>query len=83
MKLNWKIRIRNPVFWLTAVPSISALLFSLLGLLGKVPFFTEDMLIKVLSTVISLLSTLGVLIDPTTKGLCDSEDVLCKNGKKQ
>lgn len=81
MKINWKLRLRNPIFWLTAVPSLTAVIYSVLGLFGIVPRFSEDMLINVITTIITLLSALGVLVDPTTKGLCDSDSVLC-GGKK-
>lgn len=76
MKINWKVRARNPLFWLTVIPSFITLIYSILGLFNVVPSVSQDNLIKVMSTVISTLTTYGVLIDPTTKGTCDSKDAM-------
>ena len=73
MKINWKVRIKNPVFWLTAVPAVLTMVYTILGLFGIVPALSEDTLINALTAIISVLSALGVLVDPTTKGVQDSE----------
>ena len=73
MKINWKVRIKNPVFWLTAVPAVLTMVYTILGLFGIVPTLSEDTLINALTAIITVLSTLGVLVDPTTKGVQDSE----------
>lgn len=77
MKINWKVRLRNPIFWLTAIPALAAFVYSTLGIFGVVPSFSEDVAVNIGSAAVSALTALGVLIDPTTKGMCDSEDVLC------
>lgn len=76
MKINWKVRLRNPVFWLTFIPAVTAFVYSLLGLFGVVPRFTEDSVLNIGSTAVSALTTIGVLVDPTTKGVCDSKEAL-------
>lgn len=76
MKINWKVRLKNPVFWLTVIPSVIALVYTVLGLFGVVPSVSEDILVNAVTAVISALTTIGVLVDPTTKGLCDSERAL-------
>ena len=73
MKINWKIRLRNPVFWLTAVPAVLAMVYTLLGLFGVVPTITKDMLLNALMAVVEALTVLGVLVDPTTPGTNDSD----------
>lgn len=76
MKINWKVRIKNPVFWLTAVPAVLTVVYTILGLFGIVPTISEDTIINALTAIISALSALGVLVDPTTKGVQDSERAL-------
>lgn len=76
MKINWKVRLKNPVFWLTAIPAVIALIYTLLGLFGVVPTISEDKLVNAVTAIISALTTIGVLIDPTTKGVCDSDKAL-------
>ena len=76
MKLNLKVRLKNPVFWLTIVPAIIALVYSILGMLDIVPSIAESTVTELLTTIITVLTTLGVLVDPTTKGVADSERAL-------
>lgn len=76
MKINWKVRLKNPVFWLTVIPAVIALVYTVLGLFGVVPTISEDTLVNAVTAIISALTTVGVLIDPTTKGVGDSERAL-------
>ncbi|MCM1364398.1 MAG: phage holin [Faecalibacterium sp.] len=73
MKINWKVRLKNPVFWLTAIPSIVAVVYTILGLFGVVPTVTEDTILNAVTAIITVLSAVGVLVDPTTKGVQDSD----------
>ena len=70
--INWKVRIRNPIFWATVVPAAVSFIYCVLGAFGIVPALTESMVLNVTSAIITMLTTLGVLIDPTTAGICDS-----------
>lgn len=72
MKLNLKVRIKNPVFWLTMIPALASFVYTMLGLFGIVPSISEDTLTNALTAIITALTTLGVLTDPTTKGVSDS-----------
>lgn len=76
MKINWKVRLRNPVFWLTAVPAVVSAVYTLLGLFGVVPSISEDVLVKAVTAIVTGLAALGVLVDPTTAGVTDSEQAL-------
>lgn len=76
MKLNLKVRLKNPVFWLTIIPAIIALVYSILSMLDIVPSIAESTLTEFATTIITLLTTLGVLVDPTTKGVADSKRAL-------
>ena len=73
MKLNLKVRLKNPVFWLTIVPAVAAFCYAILGAFGVVPSISEDVLVNALTAIITALTTLGVLVDPTTSGVNDSE----------
>ncbi len=76
MKINWKVRLKNPVFWLTVIPAGIALVYTVLGLFGVVPTISEDTLVNAVTAIISALTTVGVLVDPTTKGVGDSDRAL-------
>ncbi len=70
MKINWRVRLRNKTFWLTLVPSL-VLLTQQLGL-NWVPENWES----IFSTVMAILTVVGIINDPTTAGITDSEQAL-------
>lgn len=76
MRINVKVRLNNPMFWLTIIPAAATFIYSLLGCFDIVPPISEDILVKSLTTIITALTTLGVLVDPTTKGVGDSEKAM-------
>ena len=73
MKINFKVRLKNPVFWLTAIPAGIAFIYAVLGVFGIVPTISEDAIVNILTAIVSALTTLGVLVDPTTEGINDSD----------
>lgn len=73
MKLNLKVRMKNPVFWLTIIPAVIAFVYSIIGIFGIVPSISEDVVVNALTAIVTALTTLGVLVDPTTSGVSDSE----------
>lgn len=72
MNINWKVRIKNPVFWTTVIPAVVTCVYAVLGALGIVPVLTENMVLNIVAAIITALTTLGVLVDPTTAGISDS-----------
>lgn len=72
MNINWKVRIKNPVFWLTIIPAVVTCVYAILGACGIVPALTENMVLNIATAIVTALTTLGVLVDPTTNGLSDS-----------
>ena len=73
MKINWKARLKNKAFLITFITLIIAFVYQVLGMFDVVPSISEDSLVNFLTILINILATLGVLVDPTTKGLSDSE----------
>ena len=70
--INWKVRIKNPVFWTTVIPAAVSFIYCVLGAFGIVPALTESMVLNIAAAIVTALTTLGVLVDPTTTGMCDS-----------
>ena len=73
IKINWKVRFRNPVFWTSFISALAAFVYTVLALFDVAPAISEEEVIKVVSVLISALTTLGVLVDPTTHGVKDSD----------
>lgn len=69
-KINWGVRLRNRTFWWTLVPLV-VLLAQQLGF-NWVPENWE----AVFGTVMSILTVVGIINDPTTDGIADSEQAM-------
>ena len=70
MNINWKIRLQRKSFWLALV-SLTVLLTQQL----HITVFTENWA-DILNTILSIFVLIGVINDPTTSGLTDSERAL-------
>lgn len=72
MKMNWKVRFRNKT-WLTMFISlIIGFVFNMLKLFDVVPVVTENTLVTIAAQILEFLGLIGVLVDPTTAGIGDS-----------
>ena len=73
MKLNWKVRFKNKI-WLGSFCSlIIGFIYSLLALFDVFPQVTESLVLQLLNQVLTFLGLIGVIVDPTTAGLGDSD----------
>lgn len=75
MKLNLKVRAKNKVFWVTLIPAVLLLVQLVLALFG-ITFNIEQLqgqIIAIVDVVFVILSTLGIVVDPTTKGIADTD----------
>lgn len=76
--INWKVRMKNKNFWLAAVPALLLAVQAVLALFGIewAPDVLSDKLIDIINTVFTLLAIMGVVTDPTTVGVGDSQKAL-------
>ena len=73
MKLNWKVRFKNKV-WLGSFCSlIIGFVYSMLALFDVFPQVTQNLVVQLLNQVLTFLGLIGVIVDPTTAGLGDSD----------
>lgn len=72
MKVNWKVRFKNKT-WLTMFISlIVGFIFNMLKLFDIVPAFSENLVMNIVGQVLTFLGLIGVIVDPTTVGVQDS-----------
>lgn len=76
MKLNWKVRFKNKVWLGSFLSLVIGFVYSLLALFDVFPAVTESLLLQLLNQVLTFLGLIGVIVDPTTAGLGDSERAL-------
>ena len=73
--INWKVRIANEKFWAALVPAIIVLIQSVAAVFGYTLDISEVgmKVVAVVDSVFVVLAILGIVNDPTTDGLRDSE----------
>lgn len=76
MKINWKVRFKNKTFLTMFISLIVGFVFNILKLFDIYPEFTENTVMNIVSQVLTFLGLLGVIVDPTTAGISDSERAL-------
>lgn len=73
MKVNWLVRFKNKV-WLTSFLAFAvSTVYTMLGMFDVAPAITQDSVIQVINAVLQLLGLLGIIVDPTTPGMADSQ----------
>lgn len=85
-KINWMVRIKNKAFWVAIIPAILLLIQVIASVFG----YTLDLgdlgnkLLDVVNAAFSVMVILGVVTDPTTAGLADSQQAMTyKEPKKE
>ena len=78
MKINWIVRIKNKVFWVALIPAVLLLAQQISALFGVNLEISglSDQLIDIVNTVFVVLTVLGIVADPTTDGMTDSEQAM-------
>ena len=73
--INWQVRIKNKAFWLALIPALLVLIQAIAAPFGYQWDFAglQSELVAIVNAVFVLLSILGIVIDPTTEGVGDSE----------
>ena len=72
MKVNWKVRFKNKVWLGMFLSLIVGFVFNMLKLFDVVPAFTENTVMNIVNQVLTFLGLIGVIVDPTTAGIEDS-----------
>lgn len=85
MKINWTVRLKNKTFWLSVIPAALLLVQVVAAVFGYTLDFGElgNRLLAVVNAAFALLSVLGVVTDPTTAGVSDSEQAMTYEKPKQ
>ena len=75
MRVNWLVRLKNKTFCLSFIPALLLLVQVIASVFGYSLDLGElgNKLLAVVNAVFALLSILGIVTDPTTSGVSDSE----------
>lgn len=79
--INWTVRIKNKTFWTTLIPAVLLLIQAVAAPFGLTLDLGEigNQLVAIVNAVFAVLVILGIVADPTTEGVSDSERALGYN----
>lgn len=73
MNINWILRLKNKTTLTALIAAVLAFCYQAAGILGFVPPVAQDELTQAAFLLVNILVALGVVVDPTTAGIGDSE----------
>ena len=73
MQINWKVRFKQKVFLTSFISLIVSFVYSMLALFDVFPSITKNQVLEFVNQGLALLGLLGIIVDPTTAGISDSE----------
>jgi phi LC3 family holin len=76
MKINLKVRMKNKTFVITMLTTVIAFIYQILAMFEIVAPINKEQVTQVIMLLVNILVGLGILVDPTTKGVSDSERAL-------
>lgn len=76
--INWKVRFKNKQFWVSFIPAILLLAQKIMGLFGYAIDLggVGERVLEIVEVLFFVLALLGVVTDPTTEGVGDSQRAL-------
>ncbi len=86
MTINWKLRLKNPAFWLGIIPLLAVLVQVIgepFGLDVAKVIGMQDYLMAIINAVFAVLAFLGIANDPTVKGFSDSVQAMSYKKPKE
>lgn len=85
--INWKVRLKNPAFWTGLIGVLATLAISVAQLLGvdiaEVVNGWQSALVALVTAIFGILALVGVVTDPTTSGVSDSNQALTYTKPKE
>ncbi len=78
MKINFLVRLKNKAFWLALIPALLLVVQTVASLFGYNWDFIvlNQQIAAIINAIFAVLSILGIVVDPTTAGMGDSQRAL-------
>ena len=72
-KINWQVRLKKKSFWVAIVSAVALFINNITGAFGLDYSASIEQGVSIITSLLTLLAGLGIIVDPTTKGIKDSE----------
>lgn len=76
MKVNWKVRLHHKPFWMALIATLLVLGNQVASLFGQDFSVYNEQITKIAESVLLVLGLLGIVLDPTTSGVSDSDQAM-------
>ena len=81
--INWKVRFKNKTWLISFVVTVLAFIYQILGLFEITPAISQNDVVQLITLIINMLSAVGIVIDPTTAGVGDSQRAMTYDSPKK
>lgn len=71
--INWKLRLKNKTTLIALILGLLSVIYQILEALKVIPNIEQSVIKDIVLTIVDLLCILGIVVDPTTAGVADSE----------
>lgn len=75
-RINWKVRFKNKIWLMSFISLIIGFVYNILRLFDIIPVTSQEVITDIAGQVLTFLGLIGMIQDPTTAGLGDSERAL-------
>ena len=84
-KINWMVRIKNKQFWVAIIPAVLLLIQVVAAVFGYDLNLGDlgNRLLDVVNAAFAVMVILGVVNDPTTAGIKDSDQAMTYTAPKK
>lgn len=76
MGINWKVRFKHKSFWISLIALISIFLNQIASIFNIDITIFNAQFTELAETLLMILVLLGIVVDPTTDGIKDSDQAL-------
>lgn len=83
MKIKWMLRYKNKAVLTALIAAVVAFMYQVLALVEITPKIAEDSIIEVAGLLVNVLVMLGIVVDPTTSGINDSDTAMTYEEPRQ
>lgn len=81
--INWKVRFKNKTWLISFVVTVLAFAYQVLGLFEITPAVNQNDVVQLVTLIVNMLSAVGIVIDPTTAGVSDSQRAMTYDSPKK
>lgn len=81
--INWKVRFKNKTWLISFIVTVLAFVYQVLGLFEITPAISQNDIVQLVTLIVNMLAAVGVVVDPTTAGVSDSQRAMTYDSPKK